>query len=94
MSWQPLSLSRTAADSLLLRVVGRRRVGAFLQHHAAARLRVEGTVWFLLSLPLALFVPQISYVINPIGGLAAAFIFIFPGGLTVSCCSGSFDWRV
>ena len=36
-------------------------------------------MWLLLSLLLALFVPQISYVINPIGGLAAILMFVFPG---------------
>lgn len=36
-------------------------------------------MWLLLSLILALFVPQISYVINPIGGLAAILMFVFPG---------------
>ena len=43
------------------------------------RLGVEGTCWLLFSLLLALFVPQISYVINPIGGLAALLMFVFPG---------------
>jgi hypothetical protein len=35
--------------------------------------------WFLLSLTLALVVQKISLVIDYIGGLAASFIFIFPG---------------
>ncbi|XP_051830551.1 sodium-coupled neutral amino acid transporter 7 [Antechinus flavipes] len=44
------------------------------------RRRVLQTVtWFLLTLLLALFIPDIGKVISIIGGLAACFIFIFPG---------------
>jgi hypothetical protein len=43
------------------------------------RLRVESVVWFFISLLLALFVPVISYIISLTGGLAASFIFLFPG---------------
>ncbi|XP_067327050.1 sodium-coupled neutral amino acid transporter 7 [Anolis sagrei] len=35
--------------------------------------------WFLLTLLLALFIPDIGKVISLIGGLAACFIFVFPG---------------
>ncbi|KZC04073.1 PREDICTED: putative sodium-coupled neutral amino acid transporter 7 [Dufourea novaeangliae] len=35
--------------------------------------------WYILSLALAILVPDISPVINLLGGLSAAFIFIFPG---------------
>ncbi|XP_077145077.1 sodium-coupled neutral amino acid transporter 7 [Ranitomeya variabilis] len=35
--------------------------------------------WFVLTLLLALFIPDIGRVISLIGGLAACFIFIFPG---------------
>ncbi|XP_043842499.1 putative sodium-coupled neutral amino acid transporter 7 [Dromiciops gliroides] len=44
------------------------------------RRRVLQTVaWFLLTLVLALFIPDIGKVISIIGGLAACFIFVFPG---------------
>lgn len=43
------------------------------------RLRVESVIWFFISLVLALFVPVISYIISLTGGLAASFIFLFPG---------------
>ncbi|XP_074864805.1 sodium-coupled neutral amino acid transporter 7 isoform X2 [Carettochelys insculpta] len=44
------------------------------------RRRVLQTVsWFLLTLLLALFIPDIGKVISLIGGLAACFIFVFPG---------------
>jgi sodium-coupled neutral amino acid transporter 7/8 len=37
------------------------------------------TVWFLLSLLIALFIPNITVVIHYLGALAATFMFIFPG---------------
>ncbi|XP_053255360.1 sodium-coupled neutral amino acid transporter 7 [Podarcis raffonei] len=44
------------------------------------RRRLLQTVsWFLLTLLLALFIPDIGKVISLIGGLAACFIFVFPG---------------
>ncbi|KAM4614490.1 sodium-coupled neutral amino acid transporter 7 isoform 1-T2 [Discoglossus pictus] len=44
------------------------------------RRRIFQTVtWFVLTLLLALFIPDIGRVISLIGGLAACFIFIFPG---------------
>uniref|UniRef100_A0AAY4BSE6 Sodium-coupled neutral amino acid transporter 7 n=1 Tax=Denticeps clupeoides TaxID=299321 RepID=A0AAY4BSE6_9TELE len=40
---------------------------------------LQTTVWFFLTLLLALFIPDIGRVISLIGGLAACFIFVFPG---------------
>jgi len=37
------------------------------------------TAWFILSLILAIEIPDISEVISMLGSLAAVFIFIFPG---------------
>lgn len=37
------------------------------------------TLWFILSLILAIEIPDISKVISMLGSLAAVFIFIFPG---------------
>ena len=64
---------------MLMRLFSLCRVAPLVEPHKNARLRVEGTIWVLLSLALALFVPEILYVINPLGGLAGAFILIFPG---------------
>ncbi|CAL7948843.1 unnamed protein product [Xylocopa violacea] len=36
-------------------------------------------IWYILSLVIAILVPDISPVINLLGSLSAAFIFIFPG---------------
>uniref|UniRef100_A0A452V741 Sodium-coupled neutral amino acid transporter 7 n=1 Tax=Ursus maritimus TaxID=29073 RepID=A0A452V741_URSMA len=41
--------------------------------------KCQTLVWFLLTLLLALFIPDIGKVISVIGGLAACFIFVFPG---------------
>ena len=43
------------------------------------RQRIEATVWCFLSILFVIFIPDIGKVIQPLGGLAAAFIFIFPG---------------
>ncbi|XP_077166367.1 sodium-coupled neutral amino acid transporter 7 [Paroedura picta] len=43
------------------------------------RRLLQTCTWFLLTLLLALFIPDIGRVISLIGGLAACFIFVFPG---------------
>lgn len=43
------------------------------------------TVWFFLSLVLALVIPNIGDVIKLLGSLAAVFIFIFPGLCMFKC---------
>lgn len=37
------------------------------------------STWIIVTLIIALFVPDISEVISIIGGISAFFIFIFPG---------------
>ena len=37
------------------------------------------TIWFVFSLIIALFIPNITIVIHYLGALAGAFMFIFPG---------------
>ncbi|KAG9266504.1 putative sodium-coupled neutral amino acid transporter 7 [Astyanax mexicanus] len=43
------------------------------------RRLIQTLVWFCFTLLLALFIPDIGRVISLIGGLAACFIFVFPG---------------
>ena len=43
------------------------------------------TIWFGLSLALALVIPNIGDVIKMLGSLAAVFIFIFPGVCMFKC---------
>lgn len=82
---------RSPAGSLLPRLRARRAVleGLWLRYTGVTveedvvrerRRRLLQTVsWFLLTLLLALFIPDIGKVISVIGGLAACFIFVFPG---------------
>ena len=44
-------------------------------------------VWFLLSLGLAIVVPNIGKAIAIVGGFAAHFIFTFPGRFVMSLIS-------
>ena len=43
------------------------------------RLRIESVLWFAITLALAVLVEQISNIVSLTGGLAATFIFVFPG---------------
>lgn len=70
---------RTALDSLLMKLFRLCRIDKKLESFPGTKWRVEGVVWLLITLALAIFVPEISYVLNPIGGLAGTFIFVFPG---------------
>ena len=45
-------------------------------------------VWVVGSILLGIYVPDISNVISLIGNLAAAFIFIFPGLLSIKAIRG------
>ncbi|XP_074645499.1 sodium-coupled neutral amino acid transporter 7-like isoform X2 [Tubulanus polymorphus] len=47
--------------------------------HEKRRRIVQTTIWFLSSLALAVFIPNIGVVISLLGSLAALFIFLFPG---------------
>lgn len=44
---------------------------------------LQTLVWFVVTLVLALFIPDIGRVISLIGGLAACFIFVFPGNTSL-----------
>ena len=43
------------------------------------RRGIIATVWFILTLIMAIEIPNIGAVINLLGSLAAVFIFVFPG---------------
>ncbi|XP_034940003.1 putative sodium-coupled neutral amino acid transporter 7 [Chelonus insularis] len=51
---------------------------ADVEHNATIRAAVT-LLWFILSLVIAIVVSDISPVINLMGTLSAAFIFVFPG---------------
>ena len=48
------------------------------------RRRLEAFIWFLLTLGLAIFIPDILVVMRPLGGLASLFMFTFPGKIIVT----------
>jgi len=43
------------------------------------RSRLEAIIWFLLTLGLGIFIPDILVVMRPLGGLASMFMLTFPG---------------
>ncbi len=57
-----------------------RRLPAELIARDELKRRVFSTIiWFAVSLLLAVVVPDIGIVIDLLGGLAAIFVFVFPG---------------
>ncbi|KAL7978777.1 hypothetical protein Chor_013266 [Crotalus horridus] len=68
---------RTVLEGLWLRYKGE-TVDEDVAQERRRRL-LQTLCWFLLTLLLALFIPDIGRVISVIGGLAACFIFVFPG---------------
>lgn len=72
---------RVAIDSLLPDLSGRSI--ADVQVMERRRRVVTAVAWFVVSLLIALFIPDIGVVISLLGGLAAIFIFVFPGQLLV-----------
>ena len=84
---------RTAIESMLKKFVsalGRRKSewGVVWQERLnrweGTRLRILGLIWFVVTLALAIFIPNILVVVSPAGALAAMFVLIFPGMLSVS----------
>jgi len=66
---------RAAVTSLLV------KLSLFTMETTKERRRriVQTTIWFGLSLVLALFIPTIGKAIAMVGGLAGCFILVFPG---------------
>lgn len=53
-------------------------LGWDIDTHVVSRI-ILTLVWFFLTLVIAILVPDITPVINLLGSLSAAFIFLFPG---------------
>ncbi|XP_029312675.1 sodium-coupled neutral amino acid transporter 7 [Cottoperca gobio] len=68
---------RAVIEGLWLRFQGE-QVEVCVRREQRRRI-VQTLVWFVVTLVLALFIPDIGRVISLIGGLAACFIFVFPG---------------
>ena len=69
--------SRAVIEGLWLRFQGE-QVEVCVRREQRRRI-LQTLVWFVITLVLALFIPDIGRVISLIGGLAACFIFVFPG---------------
>lgn len=72
-----MCLSRAVIEGLWLRFQGE-QVEVCVRREQRRRI-LQTLVWFVVTLVLALFIPDIGRVISLIGGLAACFIFVFPG---------------
>lgn len=68
---------RAVIEGLWLRFQGE-QVEVCVRRERRRRI-LQTLVWFFVTLVLALFIPDIGRVISLIGGLAACFIFVFPG---------------
>lgn len=68
---------RAVIEGLWLRFQGE-QVEVCVRREQRRRI-LQTLVWFVITLILALFIPDIGRVISMIGGLAACFIFVFPG---------------
>ncbi|XP_028257764.1 sodium-coupled neutral amino acid transporter 7 [Parambassis ranga] len=68
---------RAVIEGLWLRFQGE-QVEVCVRREQRRRI-LQTLVWFVITLILALFIPDIGRVISLIGGLAACFIFVFPG---------------
>ncbi|XP_071381275.1 sodium-coupled neutral amino acid transporter 7 [Centroberyx affinis] len=68
---------RAVIEGLWLRFQGE-QVEVCVRREQRRRV-LQTLVWFSVTLILALFIPDIGRVISLIGGLAACFIFVFPG---------------
>ncbi|XP_068434996.1 sodium-coupled neutral amino acid transporter 7 [Clinocottus analis] len=68
---------RAVIEGLWLRFQGE-QVEVCVRREKRRRI-LQTLVWFVVTLVLALFIPDIGRVISLIGGLAACFIFVFPG---------------
>ncbi|KAJ3594060.1 hypothetical protein NHX12_006392 [Muraenolepis orangiensis] len=68
---------RSVIEGLWLRLSGE-QVDLYVTRERRRRI-LQTVVWFSATLALALFIPDIGRVISLIGGLAACFIFVFPG---------------
>lgn len=68
---------RAVIEGLWLRFQGE-QVEVCVRREQRRRI-LQTLLWFIVTLVLALFIPDIGRVISLIGGLAACFIFVFPG---------------
>lgn len=76
-----ICLFRAVVEGLWLRFRGE-QVEVCVRREQRRRV-LQTLVWCIVTLILALFIPDIGRVISLIGGLAACFIFVFPGDTVI-----------
>jgi len=72
-----LNMYRTAIEGLWIELCNLNEQ-SILNNEKTRRFSIV-TTWFILSLLIAIFIPNITIVIHYLGALAGAFMFIFPG---------------
>ena len=73
-------LHRSSFDSILIELVTAVKHRSMLSERVQTiRFRLEAIGWFLFTLTLAIFIPDIVVVMRPLGGLASMFMLTFPG---------------
>jgi len=80
-SYHNVSLHRSSFDSILMELMTAVRHQSMWssEHVQTIRFRLEAIGWFLFTLTLAIFIPDIVVVMRPLGGLASMFMLTFPG---------------
>ena len=73
--------SRTAVEGLW--IAFRRMTQEQAEYHERPRRLVQTLVWFATSLVVAVKVPTIGAAIALVGGVAALFIFFYPGNSSI-----------
>lgn len=73
----PSLISRTAVEDIVLKWRGLGPDEA--ERNEVCRRVAETLAWFSFALLLAAVIPDIGVAISLIGGIAALFIFVFPG---------------
>lgn len=72
-------VGRKVVEDLLMKLKSNSKQPEDVDRHEKARRITVATIWFGLALAISLYVPDIDKVIVYLGGLAAIFIFVFPG---------------
>ncbi|XP_065913738.1 sodium-coupled neutral amino acid transporter 7-like isoform X2 [Dysidea avara] len=73
-------VGRSSFDSILIELVTAVKHRSMLSERVQTiRFRLEAIGWFLFTLTLAIFIPDIVVVMRPLGGLASMFMLTFPG---------------
>ncbi|KAK7465173.1 hypothetical protein BaRGS_00037636, partial [Batillaria attramentaria] len=88
-----LFCGRTALDSLWFSLRGSTSESETEFQERLRRVSVS-SLWFFITLLLAVFIPDLGVVIQMLGSLAAVFIFVFPGMCLLRMAEGQGCWTL